>query len=69
MQNVKQLLEQDPDYVAIKRYGNSLIALEKRYPISVPSHVIAQALDMTEEQIEEEYLKIISCIRATMGLC
>jgi hypothetical protein len=69
MLEVKQLLEQDPDYIAIKRYGNSLAALEKRYLDSIPTRIIAAALEMTEEQVEEEYQKIISCIRSNMGIC
>jgi hypothetical protein len=68
MLEVKQLLEQDPDYIAIKRYGNSLAALEKRYLDSIPTRIIAAALEMTEEQVEEEYQKIISCIRSNMGV-
>ena len=69
MQDVKQMMEQNPDYIAIKRYCNSLAALEKRYPDNIPSHIVALALNLTEEQVEEEYQKIISCIRANMGLC
>ena len=67
-QDVKTMLEQNSDFIAIKRYNNSLSALEKRYPDNIPSHIVALALEMTEEQVEARYLEIISCIRTQMGI-
>ena len=68
MQDVNHKLETDPDFIAIKRYKNSLAALEERYQNSIPDHVIALALNLTEAEVEERYQKIISCIRGEMGV-
>jgi uncharacterized membrane protein YheB (UPF0754 family) len=68
MQDVKKMLEEVPDYIAIKRYGNSLTALQKRYPDNVPSHIVALALEMTEDQVEERYQQIVSCLKSQMGI-
>lgn len=66
--DVKQMLEQQPDFIAIKRYQNSLAMLLQRYPDGVPSHIGALALDLTEQQVEERYQAIISCLRKEFGL-
>jgi hypothetical protein len=68
MQDVKQMLEQVPDFIAIKRYKNSLAVLEQRYPDNIPSHIVALALEMTEEQVEERYLQIVACLRTSFGV-
>jgi hypothetical protein len=67
-QDVQNMLETLPDYIAVKRYGNSITALEKRYPEGAPAHIIAQALNITEEEVEIRYQKIISVLRAQMGV-
>jgi hypothetical protein len=68
MQDVKQMLEEIPDYIAIKRYGNSLTALQKRYPDAIPSHIIALALELTEEAVEVRYQEIVTNLRTQMGI-
>ena len=62
------MLETQSDYIAIKRYKNSLVELEARYPDGAPSHIVALALDTTEEDVEIRYLQIISCLKLDMGL-
>lgn len=64
----KQLVEQDPDFVAVKRYGYSLAALRDRYPDGAPDHIIAQALVMTEDEVGERKLAVIQKIRAALGI-
>ena len=68
MQDVKQMLEEVPDYIAIKRYGNSLTALQKRYPDNIPSHIVALALELTEEAVEQRYQEIVTDLRTQMGI-
>jgi hypothetical protein len=68
-QDVQTMLATIPDYIATKRYGNSISALETRYPEGAPPHIIAQALDITEEEVEVRYQKIIACIRTSMRVC
>jgi hypothetical protein len=67
-QDVQDMLATLPDYIAIKRYNNSIAALEKRYPEGAPTHVIAQALEIPEEEVEIRYQKIISVLRAGFRL-
>lgn len=62
------MLETNSDYIAIRRYKNSLIELETRYPDGAPSHIVALALDTTEEDVEIRYQQIICCLRADIGL-
>lgn len=61
-------LNEDPDWIAIKRYSNSLKVLEKRYPDGCPDHIIAQALGITETEVEEHYQKIVACLRLGIGV-
>jgi hypothetical protein len=65
-QDVPNMIATLPDYIAVKRYGHSISALEKRYPEGAPVHVIAQALGITEEEVEIRYQQIISGLRATL---
>ena len=67
MSDTQKILE-DPNFVAIKRYGNDLSALIKRYPEGCPIHIIAQALEITEEEVEIRYQQIISCLRTLIGV-
>lgn len=65
-QKVKELIEKDPDYVDIKRFQYSLKNLLQRYPEGAPDRVIAQALDIPEEKVQELYEDIIEKLRDLM---
>jgi hypothetical protein len=52
--------------VAIKRANYSLEALLERYPKGVPPEVIAAALCLTEEEVEEIYQDIVARFREIM---
>jgi hypothetical protein len=67
-QDVQKILEESPDFINIKRYGNSLAKLEVRYPGGCPDHIIAKALGLTEEQTETRYQQIVACLRSEMGV-
>ena len=67
-QDVQKMLEESPDFINIKRYGNSLAKLEERYPDGCPDHIIAKALNLTEEQAEIRYQQIVTCLRSEMGV-
>jgi hypothetical protein len=45
----------DPDFVALKRFGYSLQTLLAKYPDGVPEKLIAQALLMSEAEVEALY--------------
>ena len=68
LQDVTKMLEELPDFIAIKRYNNSLAELEKRYPENIPNHIVALALNLTEEQVEERYQQIVACLRQDIGV-
>jgi len=60
-------LNTDPDFVAVKRFGHSLKRLLTRYPDSVPNDVAAQALELSEAELEIRYQKIIEKLRNALG--
>jgi len=49
---VKQKLYMDSDFIAIKRFDYSLKKLLQKYPEGVPPKIIAQALDLSEPELE-----------------
>jgi hypothetical protein len=65
---VKKLIETDPDFVCARRFGNSLSRLEERYPDGCPDHVIASALGISEDEVQEKMDTIIEKLRTAMGV-
>lgn len=63
---VKHMIEHDPDYIASKRFGYSMAKLLERYPDGCPDRVIASALLMTEEEVEQRYQMIVRRLRRHM---
>jgi hypothetical protein len=62
----KSLIETDPDFIHVKRFDYSLAKLTDRYPEGAPTKVIAQALMMTEDEVEELYQQIILKMRTAL---
>jgi hypothetical protein len=67
-QEAKFLILTDPDFISLKRFDNSLLKLKEKYPEGAPTKVIAQALLMTEEEVEEAYESIILKIREALKI-
>lgn len=65
-EQVKQMIENDPDFIASKRYSYSLAKLLERYPDGCPDRVIATVLQMSEEEVEVLYQKIVYKLRHHM---
>ena len=65
---VKIKLEQDRDFVYLKRFDYSLKKVMLRYPDGCPTRVIAQALLMTEEDVEIMHKQIIAKLQGMMGV-
>lgn len=63
MEEFKRRLETEPDFVNLKRYGYSLERVLDRYPDGAPDRLIAQALCMSEEEVEELYEEIVLKLR------
>jgi hypothetical protein len=67
-QDVPNMIATLPDYIPIKRYKNSLALLEVRYPNGAPTHIVAQALGITEEEVETRYLGVVDQLRKELGV-
>lgn len=63
---IQQRLNDDPDYVHLRRFGYSVEKLLERYPDGCPDKMIAAALLITEEELATAYAKIVQYLRDTM---
>lgn len=63
---LKRLVESDPDFIAIRKFGYDINTMLKKYPDGAPSSVIAEALLIDESEVEELYSSIIQKIRKQM---
>lgn len=68
IEEVKKMIEEDEDYVYLKRFGYSLDKVIERYPDGAPNHVIASAMMLTEDDVEFHYQKIVHKLRGLMGV-
>lgn len=66
--DMKTMIERDPDYVASKRFGYSLTNLLKRHPDGCPDRIIANVLMITEDELDLRYEKIVQQLRDHMGV-
>lgn len=64
----KRMIEEDSDYIASKRFDNSLAKLMDRYPDGCPDRIIATALMMEEGEVEKRYQVIVLKLRKSMGI-
>jgi hypothetical protein len=60
------LLEVNPDFILLKRFDYSLTLAMLRYPDGMPLNLIAQALNLTENQVDRRYRSIIGRLRAKL---
>ncbi len=65
---VRRLIAEDPDFVHLKRFDYSIRKLLERYPDGCPTRIIAQALMITEEDVEAQYQSIVVKLRESMGV-
>lgn len=65
-EQMKQLIENDPDFIASKRYNYSLKMLLERYPEGCPDRIVASALQLEEEEIDAIYQEIVKKLRKAM---
>jgi hypothetical protein len=66
MEQTRSKLENDPDFIAIKRFGFSLDAISERYPEGCPKHIIGKALLLSDDEIDALYDKIVLSLREKM---
>lgn len=65
-EEAKQMLETDIDWIAAKRFDNSLKKLLERYPDGCPDRIIATVLLLEEHEVEERYQRIVRKLRRLM---
>lgn len=65
---VKRRLAEEPDFVHLRRFDYSLAKVLERYPEGCPTRLIAQALFVTESDIDTTYLAIVAKLRIAMGV-
>jgi len=71
LEEIKNKITEDPDFIGLKRFDYSLAKLLKRYednPEGCPDRVIAHALMISEEEVELLYQRSISRLRKLMGV-
>lgn len=68
LQEIQTMLQTNEDFVNAKRFDNSILLLEERYPDGAPAHVVAGALTMCEADVEAEYARIVLKLRDLMGV-
>lgn len=64
----KKRVEEEPDFIALKRFGYSLAKLLERYPDGCPDKIAAQALGMTEAEYKELYHKAVAKLKIIMNV-
>jgi hypothetical protein len=65
---IRQKINEEDDFVNLKRLDFSLEKALIKYQEGCPDKVIAQALAMTEEDVEEFYQKTITKLQYIMGI-
>ena len=62
-EETRKLIDTSPDFVNAPRFGNSLNKLLEKYPDGAPDRVVAQALMMTQEEVDELLKRVLYKLR------
>lgn len=65
-EDLKHRINNDPNFVNIKRFDYSIDKLLERYPEGAPTKIICQALQMTEIEVESLYEKVLEKLRSKL---
>lgn len=68
MSKDNEMLQNDPDFILLKRFGMSLRQCEERYPDGAPNHIVAGALGLPEDRVQDIYDSIVKKLRKIMGV-
>jgi len=63
-EEVMRLINEDEDFVNLKRYWYSLDKVVGRYPDGAPDHVLAAALSIDEDDVKDMYDAIATKLRS-----
>ena len=70
-EHIEERLKNDVDFIDSPRYNYSIGVLLKKHPEGVENTVIAKALHMTADEVEEAYLSAVKKLQKIMkvGKC
>lgn len=66
-QEFARRVSDDEDFIALKRFGYSVASLRERYPDGCPNHIIASALLVTEEGVDQLWDSAVAHLREILG--
>ena len=66
-QTTKEKIEQDPDYVNLKKFEFSLKRMLEKYPTGAPDRVISQALQIPEAEINQRFQSILDKLKEKLS--
>ncbi len=66
--DMRRKLLTDRNFIALKRFDFSVEKVIEKYPNGVPDKLIAAALLMSEEEVEELYQKVVVKLRRRMDV-
>lgn len=59
-------IENDPDFILLKRFNYSATEALKRHPDGLPDHLLAQALGKSTAWVTRRYKSIVSALRVAV---
>ena len=62
-QTTRERIEQDPDFVNLKKFDYSLKRMLEKYPNGAPDRVISQALQIPEAEIDQRFQSILDKLK------
>ena len=65
---IKAKISEEGDFVNLKRFDFSMKKLLERYPEGCPNRIIAHALALAENEVEELYQQAVNRLRELMGV-
>jgi DNA-binding NarL/FixJ family response regulator len=66
VEEIRVRINSEKNYVHIKRFNYDIENVLDRYPEGAPNKVIAAGLQMTEEEVEETWQRIVLKLREAM---
>lgn len=67
-EEIRTLIQTDPNYVNLSRYSCDLKKVLDRYPDGCPDHVIANALGVKEEDVPGLYQTVVFKLRSLLNV-
>lgn len=66
VEEIRNRLSTEEDWIPLKRFGYSVKTLLDRYPDGVPDRIIAQCMLIEEDRVENLYQEILDKLRVMM---